>query len=313
MKNLLISGLGGSLFPYLHNKLRTNYNLFYIDADSELAKLYPKLNFFRAPLVSSHTYIPFLKKLIEENAIDVYIPLIDEELISTKSDLEGVNDVIVLAPTAEFCSLSLNKFKLMQVLKVLQISTIESYIGSDFSGSFDKPIFVKPISGRGSRGIRKIASVEQLQAYYILEGYEPEEILIQEYIEGVEYTIGATVNNLNDLLSVSIKKIIRKKGITQIAVMEDNPLLFAVVKDVVSKLKPCGPINIQLYLTDENTVKIFEINPRFSTTTIMSYQRDVDEIGLYLEYYNNSYKFKPIVPAPGIVLHRRWENVFYEG
>lgn len=313
MKNLLISGLGGALFPYLHNKLSTKYNLFYTDADSELAKLYPELIFFCAPLVSSDTYIPFLKNLIYENSIDVYIPLIDEELISAKSDVEGFNGVIVLAPTVEFCNLSLNKFKLMKVLKDLQISIIESYIGSDFSGSFDKPIFVKPISGRGSRGIRKIASLEQLHAYYILEGYEPEEILVQEYIKGVEYTIGATVNNLNDLLSVSIKKITRKKGITQIAVMEDNPLLLAVVKDTVSKLKPCGPINIQLYLTEENKVKIFEINPRFSTTTIMSYQRDVDEIGIYLEYYNKSYQLKPIVPAPGIVLHRRWENVFYEG
>jgi len=171
--------------------------------------------------------------------------------------------------------------------------------------------FCKAVSGRGSRGIKKIDNNEQLNAYYILEGYLPNEILIQELISGIEYTIGATVNNFNDLLSVSIKRVIRKKGITQIAVTEENELLTFVVKQVVKELRPCGPINIQLFLTAENEVKIFEINPRFSTTTVMSYADNIDEIGLFLEYYNNRYIQEPVQPRAGIILHRRWENVFY--
>lgn len=310
MQKLLLSGLGGSLFPYLHEKLSSKYELYYVDSDNSLTSLYPNYSFFPAPSVTDSLYTEFIKQIIFKFGVDVYIPLIDEELVSAKLEVEGFNNVKVLTPTTEFCELSLNKFKLMKVLSEKGISIINSWIGKDIP-EWNYPIFVKPVSGRGSRGIKKIDNNEQLNAYYILEGYLPNEILIQELISGIEYTIGATVNNFNDLLSVSIKRVIRKKGITQIAVTEENELLTFVVKQVVKELRPCGPINIQLFLTAENEVKIFEINPRFSTTTVMSYADDIDEIGLFLEYYNNRYIQEPVQPRAGIILHRRWENVFY--
>ena len=81
MKKILISGLGGSLFPYLHDKLKSNYELFYVDLDPDLAKIYPDYNFFPAPAVLDQSYEGFIKNLIEEKQIDIYIPLIDEEII----------------------------------------------------------------------------------------------------------------------------------------------------------------------------------------------------------------------------------------
>lgn len=312
MKRLLLSGLGGSLFPYLHDQLSAKYELFYVDSDETLTKLYSNYKFFAAPLVTDIHYSSFIKSIVSKYNIDFYIPLIDEELVKAKTDLDGYENVKVMTPTVEFCNLSLNKFKLMNLLSELGISHISSWMGDSFEWNNNKQIFVKPVSGRGSRGIKKIDSQEQLQGYYLLEKYKPEEILVQEYIKGTEYTIGATVNNFNELLAVSIKRVIRKKGITQIAVTEENGLLFKVVQDVVTKLKPCGPINIQLYLTEEKEVKIFEINPRFSTTTIMSYAGGVDEIGLYINNYDRHYVDQPVQPKHGIVLHRRWESVFYE-
>ena len=80
-KNILISGLGGSLFPTLHNKLKLNYNLFYIDSNKSLKFVYPDLNFIPAPLVTSPEYITFIKNIIVENSINYYLPLIDEEII----------------------------------------------------------------------------------------------------------------------------------------------------------------------------------------------------------------------------------------
>ena len=211
MKKLLISGLGGSLFPYLHHKLSKKYVLYYVDSDEYLEKLYPELNFFLVPNVTEIKYFEIIKKLIVKFHIDYYIPLIDEELVNAILNLEGYNGVKVVTPNLDFCTLCLNKFQLMKTLKNKEISNINSFIGSEFKWEINTPIFIKPISGRGSRGIKKIISNEQLQAYYDLECYKPNEVLIQENIEGTEYTIGAVVNNLNQLLSVSIKKVIRKK------------------------------------------------------------------------------------------------------
>jgi carbamoyl-phosphate synthase large subunit len=312
MKKILLSGLGGSLFPYLHERIKTKYELFYVDNDAQLSKLYPNLNFFPAPLVTSEEYNEFIRNLIDTYKIDFYLPLIDEEIISAKKNFDNYNGVIVISPTLEFSRLCLNKYELMKELDRLGISNIKSYMGNNLEWNGKDIIFVKPIGGRGSRGIKKINNKEQLAAYYLLEEYRPQDILVQEYIEGIEYTIGATVNNLNQLLAISIKKVIRKKGITQVAVMEDNPIVNEVVYSIVNQLKPCGPINIQLFLTPDMKVKIFEINPRFSTTTIMSYAGGVDEISLYIEYYNKNYSLKPEEPKTGIFLHRRWESIFYE-
>ena len=300
------------MFPYLHDQLSKKFELYYVDGDSELVNLYGTYNFFVAPLVTAPEYSAFIKNIIDKYRIDFYIPLIDEELIRAKSELENYNGVKVMTPSVAFCELSLNKVKLMQVLHELEISTIISSSGDNFVWEGDAPVFVKPIYGRGSRGIKKIEDPDQLEAYYKLEKYEPSQIIIQDYIQGTEYTIGATVNNLNDLLAISVKRVIKKKGITQIAVLETNELLTKTVEKVVNLLKPHGPINIQLYLTADNKVKIFEINPRFSTTTIMSYAGGVDEIEMYVDFYDTHYTSVPVQPRDNIVLHRRWENVFYE-
>lgn len=308
---LLISGLGGSLFPYLHEKLKNHFELFYVDGDAQLKHLYEKLNFFPSPMVKNPNYWKFIKKIIDEYKIDFYIPLIDEEIVNAKSKIEGYKGVNVIAPSVEFSELCLNKFDLMRFLQKSKISNVESYTANNYNGEIEMPIFVKPISGRGSRGIKKIENIEKLDAYYHLEGYEKHDILIQPLLNGTEYTVGVLANNLNDFISLSCKKIIRKKGITQIAVTENNTIIESVALKIIEQMKPCGPFNIQLMLTPENEVKIFEINPRFSTTTILEIEGGINPVLLYIDNFGKNYANKILKPRTNLVIHRRWENVFY--
>lgn len=308
---LLISGLGGSLFPYLHDSLKVDYEIHYVDADSQLKFLYPNLNLHVSPLISDERYWPLIKALIEKFKIDFYIPLIDEEIVEAKRNIEGFRDVKVISPTANFSELCLNKFALMKKLKDAGISEVISYTGDQYRSELGFPIFIKPISGRGSRGIMKINNQEQLDAYYRLEGYTPSEVLIQPLLNGVEYTVGALTNNRNDLLSISSKRIIKKKGITQIAITENNLAIDLVVKKIVEELMPCGPFNVQLIMTPSGDIKIFEINPRFSTTTIMEIEGGADPFRAYLNYLDKDYRDMYKTPIENMYLHRRWDNIFY--
>lgn len=311
-KALLLSGLGGSLFPYLHIHLASKHDLYYLDSDENLKHLYPDLNLFLAPPVTDEKYWDLVTEIIRAKNIAFYIPLIDEEIIPAILKIGELTTVGVMTPTKQFSELCLNKLNLMLRLQQLGISSIRSCRGDAFDWEVGPPIFVKPVSGRGSRGIRKIVSKEQLQGYYSLENYAAADILIQEHIVGVEYTVGVTINPLNQILEISIKRIIKKRGITQIAVTEHNNMIKATVQKVVDSLRPGGPINIQLFVTPDHDVKIFEINPRFSTTTIMSYAAGIDVISLYMQYFEKSFEGPPLEPREGIVLHRRWESVFYE-
>ncbi len=312
MKKILISGLGGSLFPYLHNKLKSDYELFYVDLDPELANIYKDFNFFPAPAVIHELYEFFIENLIKKFNIDIYIPLIDEEIKKAHKVKKLFPDLMLIVPSNKFSELCLNKEKLMQKLSVLHISQITTKLGNQLTDKEDFPVFVKPIYGRGSRGIRILNSFEEFQAYLLLDGYKSDQVIIQEYIKGTEYTVGVVTNNMNQVLSISSKKVISKKGITIQAVTQNNKLIEDVVLKINQKLKPCGPYNVQLFIDKNNNIRIFEINPRFSTTSIMSYEGGVNEIKLYENMYGKKNKSNYIRPKSGIFLRRSWKNNFYE-
>lgn len=312
MIKILISGLGGALFPHLHEYLKNKYELYYIDSNDLLKNIYPNLNFYTAPLVNNDSYESFIKQLISHQQIDYYIPLIDEEIILAKSKIEGHENVVVISPSVEFAERCLNKYQLMKELKAYNISKIETYLGSDFDWQINAPIFIKPVVGRGSRGIKTINNQKELEAYYLLEDYSREEIMVQPKIEGTEYTIGVTINDLNQILAISSKRVISKQGITRIAVTENIPEIDNLVFDVVKNLEPKGPINIQLLQDNKNNFNIFEINPRFSTTTIMEFEGGVDLISLYIDCAGKKDVKFIKRPKTGINLYRRWETVFYE-
>lgn len=311
MTKILLSGLGGSLFPYLDKALKDEFELFYLDSNSSMKDLYADLNFVKAPLVREQAYENLVIDLIRQKGIDYYIPLIDEELPIAKDQIAKSVPVHVMAPELSFVDLCLNKYKLMKFLKANKLSVIESYLGSEFDGQLRFPVFVKPVSGRGSRGIRKINSQEQLNAYYALEGYPPEEVLVQPVIEGQEYTVGVTTNNLNKVLCIGSKRIISKRGITQMAITENNSHINELAQRLVEIMQPKGPINIQLFLTEEGEIKIFEINPRFSTTTILEIEAGVNVVKEYLDNVDKEDVGLIKFPEPGLIIHRRWESVFY--
>lgn len=312
MKKLLISGLGGSLFPYLHEKLKTQYDVFYVDSNANLKTIYPDYNFFPAPLVKSKEYPEFISKIIQDKKIDVYIPLIDEEILVAHEIKKAFPQLFLLSPTKEFCELALNKYKLMKKLSELKISHIESFIGSEFNWTNQSAMFVKPIDGRGSRGIRLLKSATELQAYYTLEKYQPSNLLIQENIVGTEYTVGLITNELDQILCIVPKKVISKKGITIEAVIDNDDSIMKLCQKVNELLKPKGAINIQLYKTEKGELKIFEINPRFSTTSIMSFAAGINEIEIILNNYNKNFNKNFYQAKDGLRLIRRWENLFYD-
>ena len=311
MKKLLISGLGGSFFPYLHKQLESKFKLYYVDNNINLKNVYPDYNFHHVPLVTDLNYLNVLEEIIHQNEIDAYLPLIDEEIEHIIKRFS--NTLIVIAPNLDFVKLCLNKYDLMAKLEENNLSVIKTYTADNYSEELKYPIFLKPISGRGSRGIFKIDNKEQYDAYFKLYNqYLPSDILIQENIIGQEYTIGVLTNNLGDLMVVNSKKVLSKKGITQMAVTEVNDLITSVIKRIVLEIKPKGPFNVQLFITSNNEIKIFEINPRFSTTTIMSYAANIDEVSLFLDHYDKKYSSKILEPKEGLNLYRRWESLFYD-
>jgi carbamoyl-phosphate synthase large subunit len=308
-KKLLVSGVGGSAFPYLFEVLEDKYELFCIDSDSKILNLYPDKNIIIVPKVNEISFNGCIKNIILENNIDFYIPLIDEEILIAHDICKDLK-AEVISPSINFISLCLDKFALMQKLNNLDISSIPTYLASDYDNNLDYPLFFKPNIGRGSRGIKKIDNEDAFEAYFHLEEYTKDNVIIQPFVDGDEYTVSVTVNNLNRLISIMPKIVFTKKGITNHAKSIKNTIIENICRKIVELLEPCGSFNVQLKFYN-NKVYIFEINPRFSTTLVLSIASGVNEVDLVIENFNKD-KVEYINDFKELSLIRRWENIFYE-
>ncbi len=308
-KRLLFSGAGGSIFPYMFKALENEYDVYAMDSDEKITKLYSDEKIFIVPNVVDKNFESVITNIIQDNNIDVYIPCIDEEMLIA-IEISKKMGIQILSPSKVFVQLCLDKYELMKVLSDKKISNIETCMADKYNESFNYPIFLKPNIGRGSRGIKKIDNLAEYEAYFLLEEYKKSEVLVQPFIGGDEYTVSVTVNNLNKLISIIPKIVFTKQGITKHAQSVKHDKIEGICKKIVAVLNPNGSFNVQLKLLN-NEIYIFEINPRFSTTLVLSVASGVNEIDLAIRNFDNE-NVEYISDFTETTLIRRWENFFYE-
>lgn len=310
-KTVLISAAAGSFFPYLSRSLRNKYKLILTDTSDIINRLYPDDITIVVPPADESNFENRLEEIITKHKINFYIPTIDKEILKILKIADKLSGPAVICPNKEFVATALNKYQLMGVLSDLGISRVETYLAGNFESQIKYPVFMKPISNTGSRGARLIEDDSQFNSYFKLGKYLPEKVMVQEYLEGEEFTVSVAVNNLNRLMAIVPKKVILKKGITQHAVTQKNKIISEVCRRIVEEMRPCGPFNVQLIMKDKQ-VRIFEINPRFSTTSILTCEAGINEFEMCIENYgkrniNQTDNFKE-----NIYLYRRWESLFYK-
>lgn len=305
-KNILITCGGGGGPIYLARKLKQKHNVFLVDGGDQNVAPYLGFPFAKIPFGNSTEFPVAIKALIEKWNINCVVPGADEELLPLVQLLEEKPALMVLTPSKEFISLCLNKKKLMEVLEKLNISHLLPFTKKE---AVKYPAIAKPIFGRGSRQVHILNSADQLDGYLKLYGKKFDDILVQPHIDGVEYTISVIVNNLNKIIGIVPKKIIEKRGITRAAVVEKNHLIDKVCKKIVKEFNPRGPFNVQLMIKN-GKVFIFEINPRLSTTSVLTDKSFGNEVELYIKYFNKDKINTPPALKENVRLFRYEENIF---
>lgn len=135
------------------------------------------------------------------------------------------------------------------------------------------PMIVKPRLGSRSRGVVVVENRDVLES--VLR--ETEMPVMQAYLpdDDAEYTCGAVfVGQSVDTVGVLRRRL--RDGNTSIAYSEHHPEIEEFCVNLVTHLRPFGPLNIQLRVAD-GVPYVFEINPRFSGTTIFRARLGVNE------------------------------------
>jgi carbamoyl-phosphate synthase large subunit len=297
MINILISGVGGDVAQGVIKCLQKSAlktEIYKIGHNTEESWLYKDNLSFLCPPISSDEYVDYLCSFIDKHKIDVFIPCIDSEIYKISSHAKRINSQTgcrVVVGDIEKILICEDKYQTYKFLKDNNFSYPETYLYTDnIYGQF--PCILKSKSGCGSKDIFQINNEKELKNHFF-----GEQQILQERLDGDEYTAGIYLGNDKEIRGVCIFKRKLKCGSTNFAERIIDKEMESYVCSIAKKLG-LNYVNIQFKLKGGIPCP-FEFNGRFSGTTgIISRVFNAPEIWLrenimneYVEPCTNEDKF----------------------
>lgn len=243
---------------------------------------------YQVPLINAPSYIPMILDICKKERIQAVTTLIDPEIMllaEHRKEFEALG-VTVLAPYEETAKLCFNKYEMYQFLTKHQINTVKTYgtYGEFYSayeaGEISLPVFVKPRTGSGSVGARKIESIELLEQVTEAD----ESLIIQELMTGKDLDADVYVDTISHkpVAMFSKRKLSTTIGGANKTISFKDDALFSFIKEILSVMQFNGPLDMDFFYQD-GKYYLSEINPRFGGAYLHAYGAGVDFVKLIAE------------------------------
>ncbi|MFB0566154.1 MAG: ATP-grasp domain-containing protein [Candidatus Aminicenantaceae bacterium] len=243
--------------------LRQDKNMKIISTDiDELAPgLYLSDKGYLVPPFKDESFYLTLKKIVKKEKIDVIIPCLDTILLDfskRKKEFENVGAKVLIS-NQKTIEITRDKWKTYNKLKGI-IPLPKSFIKKE-DIDINYPLVMKPRCGSGSKNVYKINSKEELDFFY----KRIEKPIIQEYLEGKEYTVDCLAD-MNGKLIISIprERIETRGGISVKGKIVENKKLNEMAERISGKLSFRGPFFFQAREDVNRIPKMTEINARIA-------------------------------------------------
>ena len=305
---ILFTGGGGAGNEAVWRLMGDRYSLHFADADRDMIDpSIPADRRHQLLWASNPEFAASTMQLCRDLEIDILVPSVDEELLPLALAAGKFGSTRLMLPSAEYIATMSDKLTSMQTLAARGIPIPRSRPFSESLDGVSFPCIVKPRHGRGSRDVRTISSrvaAEQLRAE---SGAAAESMVLQERVEGVEYTVQMLADAAARLHAVVPVRVALKRGITLRAQTDAEPHVIAACQAIHAAVPAAGCYNIQLMLTPDGWALPFEINPRVSTTFCLTVAAGLDPVSVFL----SSEAPAGLLPyTAGITLQRHWINHF---
>ena len=174
--------------------------------------------------------------------------------------------------------------------------------------SMEFPCVVKPVRGKGSRGIALCRTEEELACQ--LKNHQG--LLIQEYLPGEEYSIDV-LSDLqgNPLVAVPRVRLATREGISVKGRVFHDPYIQEVCMDLARFLNLKGPSCMQMRSAATGEPKFLEVNPRMGGGTIFATLAGINFAQLHLALAAG--KTLDIPPFLDLTVLRYYEEVVLKG
>lgn len=252
------------------------------DVSITAPSIYAADRYYNVGLISDEGYISSLLEICEKEKIDVITTLIDPEIELLAKHRDRFEDigVIVLAPYEETANLCFDKAQLIKFLSEKGLKTVRTWTNlQSFNESIAKneigfPVFIKPRTGSGSVGARKIEDIQSLEKAIESDNT----VIIQEYMgDAIDLDADVYIDTVSHkpVSIFSKKKLETRIGGASKTVSFIDEGLNNFINQILNMLQCCGPIDIDFFYKN-GEYYLSEINPRFGGAYIHAYECGID-------------------------------------
>lgn len=306
--NAAVTAVGGivgqSIIKALQN---TEYAVIGINSEVLGVGLYAANRSYIGPYANDPKFIDRLLEICKKEDCKVIFSGLDAELMPLSKNIEKfkINGVFPAVSGSEVVETCTDKWKTFKFLKNNNLPTPQTYKLENYSFEMDFPVILKPRKGgQASKGVFLVSNRREFDKYNAQ--LDVNNYLVQEFIEGDEYTCGTVSLEDNCVGTIVMKRELREGNTYRAFVVKDEKLM-SFVKRAINFLKPFGPCNVQLRLRDEIPY-IIEFNARCSGTTASRALAGFNEPEMVCDYICRGVR-NPHFEIKEIVILRYWQEL----
>jgi len=287
MACVLTTAAGGDIgIGAIQSLQKVSHETVAVDMNPHGAGLYFADHGICVPAASDDEWPAVMARVVNEYDVDVVIPLIDQELQEIDRLQSALpKDTPIIVPRRELIEKTVDKKEMYGYFSKCGLRIPKTSIADAPGGLFELqdqefPKIVKPRYGQGGRGVQIIHTPDDLREYINETEVDESDLLLQDFIEGPEYTSNVTVTKDNRLLSIVTKEVPERDGYTALGITRDNPTVYKACVEAFEALEPAGPMNVQHMVDENGSPYLIEINPRFSGSSCLTVEAGVNEFDL---------------------------------
>lgn len=268
---VLITGTGGLGQEILKavRRIEIPKKIICVDAKPHSPGLYRGDVAYLVPKSHQRQFIPTMLKICHTEKVQAVLVGTQEELLilSRYKEKFASQGTKVIISDNKPLKIAIDKYLLTQQLKDHHIAAPDTVLLSDKKGvkrlikKYGFPLFTKARNKSGSKEAKVVKSLSDLSAL-------PKNNVLQQYLgEGNEFTAGCYLTQDNKFFFMLLKReMFQGAGQSGEVIPVEFPQAKKYCHHIVSELSLYGPANIQLKIIRRQPI-LFEINPRFSSTT----------------------------------------------
>lgn len=271
-RKVLITAIGGDIAQGIAAILRQSFpdwHLTGIDVHARHAGSLFVDQFHIAPRASEAGYEDALKTIVKRDAIDLVILMSEAELLLLAAvGHRKVGEADLLMANRLAIEVGADKLKTARFLESIGVPAPWTELAEKFQPQKHLPCIFKPRRGAGSKTVFRCESLEEVEFYR----HQHADTIVQELLlpADQEVTCGVFRTREGRIAVVQLLRTLTG-GFTGWAQVIDDPDVLSQCTRLAEALDLRGSINVQLRITADGP-RIFEINPRFSSTVLMRHQ-----------------------------------------